>query len=104
MSMERVWKLTAYGKRRLPLVGVPWRDLTAAEYAAAESRHPGMGERYFTRPQPSTHAEPFDGAQDERARDAPVAGAQDAPQALREPFDGAQDAPQDERKKGRPRR
>lgn len=42
------WTLTAFGKTRLPLVGVPWRDLTDAEYRAAKARHPGMEDQgYF---------------------------------------------------------
>jgi hypothetical protein len=44
------WTLTPFGRTRLPLNGVPWRDLTDEEMAAAEDRHPGIGERgYFER-------------------------------------------------------
>ncbi len=42
------WKLTAFAKTRLPLVGVNWRDLSDEEYAAALAMHPGMDEQgYF---------------------------------------------------------
>ena len=42
------WKLTDYGKTRVPLMGVEWRDLSDAEFAAAETRHPELRERgYF---------------------------------------------------------
>ena len=55
-----MWNLTPFGKTRLPLSGVPWRDLTDEEMSAAEARHPGIGERgYFAKaqPQPETPAE-----------------------------------------------
>lgn len=42
------YKLTAYAKTRRPLQGVPWRDLTDAEYEAALAANPGMDQRgYF---------------------------------------------------------
>ena len=42
------WKLTAYGATRLPLTGVPWRDMTDEEFAAAEARYPELRDRgYF---------------------------------------------------------
>lgn len=42
------WKLTDYGKTRVPLMGVEWRDLSDEEFAAAEARHPELRERgYF---------------------------------------------------------
>lgn len=31
------WKLTTYGKTRLGVTGVPWRDLSDDEFAAAEA-------------------------------------------------------------------
>lgn len=43
-----MWKLTEYGKSRVGLPGVPWQDLTNAEFAAAKRLHPGIQERgYF---------------------------------------------------------
>jgi hypothetical protein len=48
-----MWKLTEYGKTRTGLPGVPWRDLTAHEFAEAKRRHPGIEERgYFERDEP----------------------------------------------------
>lgn len=42
------WKLTSWGRTRMPLTGVPWRDLSDDEFAAAEERHPELRERgYF---------------------------------------------------------
>lgn len=42
------YKLTPFGKTRLPLPGVPWRDLSDEEMAAAVARHPGIEEQgYF---------------------------------------------------------
>lgn len=44
-----MWILTPFGKTRLALTGVPWRDLTDAEYAAAKRRHPGIEDQgYFS--------------------------------------------------------
>lgn len=44
------YSLTRYGKTRLPLPGVPWRDLSDEEMAAAIARHPGMETQgYFMR-------------------------------------------------------
>lgn len=34
------WKLTAFGKTRSPLTGVPWRDLSDEEFVAAEALFP----------------------------------------------------------------
>lgn len=34
------WRLTEWAKTRSPLNGVPWRDLSDEEFAAAESRFP----------------------------------------------------------------
>lgn len=34
--------LTPYGKTRRRLAGVPWRDLSDAEYKAATALHPDM--------------------------------------------------------------
>lgn len=46
--MGMTYRLTAYGKSRRNLPGVPWRDLSAEEYAAACAANPGMEERgYF---------------------------------------------------------
>lgn len=45
-----MWKLTAYGESRLGLPGVPWRELTEAEYSAALALYPVLPERgYFER-------------------------------------------------------
>lgn len=42
------YKLTAYAKTRKNLPGVPWRDLSDEEYAAAVEANPGMEEQgYF---------------------------------------------------------
>lgn len=44
------WNLTAWGRSRLPLTGVPWRELTDEEFAAAEILYPEIQERgYFER-------------------------------------------------------
>jgi hypothetical protein len=46
--MGVIYKLTPFAKTRRGLPGVPWRDLTPEEYAAALERHPGMEEHgYF---------------------------------------------------------
>lgn len=43
-----MYKLTPYGQTRKGLRGVPWRDLSDEEYAAAVARHPGMQDHgYF---------------------------------------------------------
>ena len=43
-----MWKLTDWGQTRMPLTGVPWRDLSDEEFAAAEARYPELRERgYF---------------------------------------------------------
>lgn len=34
------WKLTEWAETRTPLTGVPWRDLTDEEFAAAEALFP----------------------------------------------------------------
>jgi hypothetical protein len=48
------YRLTDYGKGRRALAGVPWRDLTDDEMAAAEARYPGIGGRgYFEQEQPA---------------------------------------------------
>jgi hypothetical protein len=47
------YKLTPFGKSRLALAGVPWRDLSDEEHAAAVARHPGMEEHgYFVKEEP----------------------------------------------------
>lgn len=46
------WKLTTYGKTRLGVTGVPWRDLSDDEFAVAESLfEPGVlrAREYFER-------------------------------------------------------
>lgn len=44
------WRLTAFGETRLALPGVPWRDLSDEEFAAACERYPELEERgYFER-------------------------------------------------------
>ena len=44
------WKLSAWGQTRMPLTGIPWRDLTDEEFAAAEARYPELRDRgYFER-------------------------------------------------------
>jgi hypothetical protein len=50
------WKLTGYGRTRYPLPGVPWRDLSDAEMAAAEEAHPGIGERGYFEQEPEPPA------------------------------------------------
>jgi hypothetical protein len=46
--MGMTYRLTAFGKTRLPLPGVPWRDLTVEEFGAAKARHPGIeNQGYF---------------------------------------------------------
>lgn len=35
------WKLTAWAKTRLPVTGVPWRDLSDEEFAAASAEFAG---------------------------------------------------------------
>ena len=44
------WKLTSWGQTRMPLTGVPWRDLSDAEFAAAEERYPELRERGYFEP------------------------------------------------------
>lgn len=42
------YQLTDFGKTRIGLPGVPWRDLTDAEYREARELHPGMEDQgYF---------------------------------------------------------
>lgn len=42
------WKLTEWGKTRMPLPGIPWRDMTDEEFATACASTPGLEERgYF---------------------------------------------------------
>lgn len=42
------WKLTEWGKTRMPLPGIPWRDMTDEEFATACAEMPGLEERgYF---------------------------------------------------------
>jgi len=50
-----MWKLTAWGKTRHGLLGVPWRDLTDEEFAAAEALfEPGAlrAQGYFRQERP----------------------------------------------------
>lgn len=55
-----MWKLTEWGKSRLGLPGVPWRDLTDSEYAEARVLYPGIDERgYFERAEDVLIATPF---------------------------------------------
>ncbi|MCC6959455.1 MAG: hypothetical protein IT301_06370 [Dehalococcoidia bacterium] len=42
------WRLTEWAKTRMPLPGIPWRDMTDEEFAEARSRVPELEERgYF---------------------------------------------------------
>ncbi|MGE0227759.1 MAG: hypothetical protein AB7I38_10970 [Dehalococcoidia bacterium] len=50
------WKLTSWGRTRMPLIGVPWRDLSDAEFAAAEERHPEIRERGYFEAEPAEEA------------------------------------------------
>lgn len=51
------YKLTAFGRSRLALSRVPWRDLSDEEFAAAVARHPGMEEHgYFVKEEPVEEA------------------------------------------------
>ena len=44
------WKLTDYAKTRMPLPGVPWRDLSDDEFAQVERKHPSIRQRgYFVK-------------------------------------------------------
>lgn len=47
------WKLTSWGQTRMPLTGVPWRDLSDAEFAAAEERHPEIRDRGYFEEEPA---------------------------------------------------
>lgn len=43
-----MWKLTDWGKTRAGLPGMPWRDLTDAEFNRAKALYPELPERgYF---------------------------------------------------------
>lgn len=43
-----MYVLTAFGKTRMPLAGVPWRDLSDREFADARRKHPGIEDQgYF---------------------------------------------------------
>lgn len=43
-----MWKLTDWGQTRMPLTGIPWRDLSDEEFVEAEARYPELRERgYF---------------------------------------------------------
>lgn len=44
------WKLTAWARTREGLAGVPWRDLSDDEYAAALDIYPELGERGYFEP------------------------------------------------------
>ena len=47
-EQHMAWKLSAWGMTRMPLTGIPWRDLTDEEFAAAEERYPELrGRGYF---------------------------------------------------------
>ena len=59
------WKLTPYGQTRTGLPGVPWRDLTAEEFAAAEKLHPGIRERGYFEREPSAVIDTATAAADE---------------------------------------
>ena len=48
------WRLTEWGKTRMPLPGIPWRDMTDEEFAAASSAAPGLDERGYFEPVPET--------------------------------------------------
>ena len=51
-----MWKLTPWGQTRAGVTGVPWRDLTDDEFAAAEALfEPGVlrARGYFRQGQPS---------------------------------------------------
>lgn len=42
------WRLTEWGKTRLPLPGIPWRDMSDAEFAEALVVYPDLrSRRYF---------------------------------------------------------
>ena len=46
--MKTTWKLTKWGQTREGLAGVPWRDLTEDEHAAALRLYPELDDRgYF---------------------------------------------------------
>lgn len=47
------YRLTSYGKTRLGLPGIPWRDMSDEEFAAAVARHPGIEDKgYFVKDEP----------------------------------------------------
>lgn len=50
------WKLTSWGATRMPLPGVPWRDLSDEEFAAAEWRYPELRERGYFEAEPAEEA------------------------------------------------
>lgn len=45
-----MYKLTRFAQTRTPLPGVPWRDLSDEEFAAAELRYPELRERGYFEP------------------------------------------------------
>ena len=44
-----MYRLTKAGQRSKPLPGVPWREMTDAEFRAAEAHAGGPLKRYFER-------------------------------------------------------
>lgn len=68
------WKLTEWGKTRMPLPGIPWRDMTDEEFATACADNPGLEKRGY-----------FDDAREPEPRAAAAAPADYVPKANRPP-------------------
>lgn len=92
------WKLTSWGRTRMPLTGVPWRDLSDDEFAAAEDRHPELRERGYFEEDPAEEAgrpaaRRTRGPAPAAASDGP--GPEPAPDAAPEVTDSSEEAGDD---------
>lgn len=82
-----MWKLTEWGASRYGLPGVPWRDLTDEEFAAAEALHPEIRERGYFEETDDLPVEPGEGGTVESTPDSEIPGVlestndEDAPAA-----------------------
>ncbi len=75
------WKLTSWGATRMPLTGVPWRDLSDAEFAVAEERYPELRARGYFEEAPLERSE----RPAARGRRATTAAPAPAPEPAAEP-------------------
>ncbi len=62
------WTLTAWAQTRQGLAGIPWRDLTDDEYAAALRLYPELGDRGYFEPAGEAEA---DTTEDDEAPEVP---------------------------------